>query len=135
MSWLPDNAWGKSKITLLSNLMTRFLVTWQAELRTPRIIDCALVGKDDKPSPSAFKEGSAPEDEEWAVVALPDRKRDRAEWDLGQDHLLGAPRFGVLPLHHCQGPVIYRQVGCLAVGECWPVAVDNQKPGTRNSAL
>ena len=59
--------------------MTRTLVTWQAEPRALRIIDCALIRTGGKSSPVLLKEGSAPEDEEWVVVASPDRKRDRVE--------------------------------------------------------
>lgn len=114
--------------------MTRFSVTWQAEPRTLRIINCALIRTDDKSSPALLKEGSAPEDEEWAVVASPDRKRDRAKWDWGQDHLADDPWYGVLLLRRGQGLVIDQQVSCLVVGGCWPAAFDNQKPGTRNSA-
>ena len=58
--------------------MTSFLVIRQAEPRTLRI-DCALVGRDPGFSPAAFREGSVPEEREWAVVASPDRKRDRAK--------------------------------------------------------
>jgi hypothetical protein len=131
-SWPPDNTWGKSKIILSSNLMTRFLVIKQAEPRTPRI-DCALIRTDDKSSPAPLTEDSAPGDEEGAVVASPDRKRDRAKWDWGQDHPTDDPRYGVLLLRPCQSPVMDRQVSCLAVGECWPAVFGNRKPGIRNS--
>jgi hypothetical protein len=48
--------------TPTGDLMTRSLVTWQAESRALRIIDRALVGRGDMPSLAKFKEGSAPED-------------------------------------------------------------------------
>jgi hypothetical protein len=115
--------------------MIRFLVTRQAEPRTLRIIDRALVRTSGKSSPAALKEGSAPEDEEWVAVASPDRKKDRAQWDWEQDHLPDDPRYGVLSLHRCQDLVIDRQASCPTVGECWPAVAGIQKPGTHTSAL
>jgi hypothetical protein len=114
--------------------MTCFSTIWQTEPRTLKIISRVLVETDAMSSPALLKEGSAPEDGGWAVAASLDRKRDREEQAWVQDHVLGAPQFGALHLYHHQSPVIDRRVGCLAVGECWPAAFDNQKPEIHNNA-
>jgi hypothetical protein len=46
----------------MSNLLTRFTVTWQAETRTAVIIDRALVARDEMSWPAALKEGGDDED-------------------------------------------------------------------------
>ena len=85
-------------------------------------------------SPAPLKEGSALGDEGWAVAALPDRRKDRAEQDWALDHLPDGRRSGCLRLH-LQGPVIDRQEGYLPVGEWRPADADNQSSENHNSAL
>jgi CheY-like chemotaxis protein len=117
--WLP----GMSGIELLERL--KDLVP-----EMPVII----ITRDDMSLPAGLKEGSAPEDGGWAVAASPDRKKDRAKWSWGPGRLLDAPQSEPRHLYHCQAPVLYRQEDRLAVGGCWPAAVNNQKPGIHNSA-
>ena len=87
------------------------------------------------PPLSSLKEGNGFGDGRWSVAASPDHKRDRAEWGKVPDHLWNGSQFEALPLRRCQGLVLDRQEDCLAVGEWWPAAADNQKPGTRSNAL
>jgi hypothetical protein len=46
----------------MSNLLTRFMVIWQAEARTAVIMDRALVARDEMSWPAALKEGGDDED-------------------------------------------------------------------------
>jgi len=88
----------------------------QTELRTPGAIACVpesryvLTG-----TAQLLKEGSAPGDGGWVVVASPGRRRGRAPRDWSVDHLLDGRRSGGL-CPHLQGLVAGRQEGRPTVG-------------------